>query len=87
VITNFLPMATLNDDGLDQVTPVKQPGLTVVIGGCNSIHAHNVVQISGESLTAIANALQVLPPESVKELIGPLSEVLRAIGMAVDKVK
>lgn len=80
-------MATTHDDGFDKAIAVEKSGLTVVIGGCNSIHAHNIVQVSGESLTAIANTLQVLPPESVKYLIEPLTEVLRAIGIAVSKVK
>lgn len=85
MITNGLPIMTTNDDGVDLAT--TKPGLTVVIGGCNSVQAHNVVQVSGESLAAIANTLQVLPPESVKELIEPLTEVLRAIGIAVSKIK
>ncbi len=41
----------------------------------------------GARENAIANTLQVLPPESVKELIEPLTEVLRAIGIAVGKVQ
>lgn len=80
-----LTLMTQHDDGFD----LKQqtPALTVVIGGCNSIHAHNVVQVSGESLQAIANTLQLLPPEAIKELSGPLTDLVRAAGVAIGKIQ
>ncbi len=81
-----LKMATIQDDGVNEELPLKSaPALTVVIGGCNSIHAHNVVQVSGETLTAIANNLQALPPEVIKELSGPLTDLVRALGIAISK--
>lgn len=82
-----LKMATIQDDGINDDLPLKSgPSLTVVIGGCNSIHAHNVVQVSGETLTAIANTLQVLPPESINEIIEPLTDLLRSTAAAVSRV-
>jgi hypothetical protein len=83
-LQDLLAVATTNDDGFDHAQ-VSKPGLTVVIGGCN-IHAHSAIQISGESLSAIANILQLLPPESVAELTGPLTDLIKAAGVAVSKV-
>ena len=49
-LQDFL-VKTMNDDGIESVPVGKEkPALTIIIGGCNSVHANNVVQINAEKL-------------------------------------
>jgi len=82
----IITIATMNTDGME-LPPAVEPGVTVIIGGCNLINAnaHNVFQVSGESIEALAQAIQHLPPESIKEMSGPLSSMLASIAHAIGK--
>lgn len=85
--TNFLSGTEINDSTHKQETDSKpSPGLMLVVGEYNSIHAHNVVQVNGDTLKAIASNLQTLPPETVRELSGPLTDLVRAMGVLLSKV-
>jgi hypothetical protein len=82
----FNGIRTMNDDGLDEALKDKaKQGLVVIVGGCNSVNATTVIQINGDTLSAIASSLQSLPTESVEQMLGPISEILRAAGVAVAK--
>ena len=75
--TEFLSGAEMND---------TVPGVMLVIGEYNNISANNVVQLNGDTLTAIASSLQSLPPETIRELSGPLTDLVRAMGVLLSKV-
>jgi hypothetical protein len=79
-------IGTMNDDGVDPNKKDKaQQGLVVIVGGCNSVNATTVIQINGDTLSAIAVSLQNLPSEAVDGLLGPIGEVLKAAGFAVSR--
>jgi len=46
-----------------------EQGLIVIVGGCNTINSRGVIQINGETLSAIASGIHNLPPESIKEVL------------------
>ena len=82
---NYLIASMADDNGFDIAKELDRH-FTVVIGGCNSIHAQTVVKVSGESLTNLADLVKSLPPESVKDLTGPLLDIIRAAGIALNKI-
>ena len=75
---------TTNDDGFAGQEKSSQ-WITIIIGGCNSVHSHNVIQINGDTLKAIAESIQNLPSELAFQLAGPLGELVKAAGFAVSK--
>ena len=75
---------TTNDDGFAGKEKSSK-GITIIIGGCNSVHSHNVIQINGDTLKAIAESIQNLPSELASQLAGPLGELVKAAGFAVSK--
>ena len=77
---------TMNDDGFDFPGQEKSSqGITIIIGGSNSVHSHNVIQVNGDTLKAIAESIQKLPSEVASQLAGPLGELVKAAGLAVSK--
>jgi hypothetical protein len=86
------PIKTMNDDGIDSV-PVEQinskPALTIIIGGCNSVHSHNIVQLNAERLPetieSIAQGLKEVPPDVIGKIAEPLSRLMDAIADIVIK--
>jgi len=83
---------TMNDDGIESVPIGKEkPALTIIIGGCNSVHAHNVVQINAEKLPetidAVTSGLKEIDPEVVKTIGEPLGRLMEAIADLIARNK
>lgn len=79
-------IASMADENGSDTAKTLDRHFTVVIGGCNSIRAKTVVQVSGESLTNLADLVKSLPPESVKDLTGPLLDLVRSAGITLNKL-
>ena len=60
-----------------------EQGLIVIVGGCNTINSRGVIKINGETLSAIASGIHNLPPESIKEVLVQLGEIIRSAAAAV----
>ena len=85
-----LVVKTMNDDGIESVPIGKEKSaLTIIIGGCNSVHAHNVVQLNAEKLPetidAVANGLKEIDPEVAKTIGEPLGRLMDVIASLIFK--
>ena len=85
-----LVVKTMNDDGIESVPIGKEkPALTIIIGGCNSVHAHNVVQLNAEKLPetidAVTNGLKEIDPEVAKTIGEPLGRLMDVIASLIFK--
>ncbi len=83
---------TMNDDGIESAPLNKEkPALTIIIGGCNSVHAHNVVQLNAEKLPetieAVAKGLKEVDPEVAKTIGEPLNRLMDAIADLISRNK
>jgi hypothetical protein len=57
----------------------------VKTGDHDLIHTQTCIH-SVESLTAMADKLQTLPPESVLEIVEPLRALIKSAGIALSKI-
>jgi hypothetical protein len=78
-------VATMHDDGIQVPSLRLEPGTTIIIGGCNVINPHNIIQFAGEGIENVTQMIQTLPPDMVKELIGPITQLIAAIGVALSR--
>jgi len=83
---------TMNDDGIETLPQGKEkPALTIIIGGCNSVHAHNVVQINAEKLPetieSLSQGLKDVPPETIEKIAEPLNRLMDAIADLIARNK
>lgn len=90
-LQDFL-IKTMNDDGIESAPVGKdKSALTIIIGGCNSVHAHNFVQLNAERLPetieSIAQGLKDVSPEVVGKIAEPLNRLMDAIADLIAKNK
>jgi hypothetical protein len=81
---------TMNDDGIESLPQGREkPALTIIIGGCNSIHAHNVVQFNAEKLPetieSITQGLKDVPSEAIEKIAEPLGRLVDVIASLISR--
>ena len=87
-----LIVETMNDDGIESLPQGREKtALTIIIGGCNSVHARNVVQFNAEKLPetieSITQGLKDVPPESIEKIAEPLARLVDAIADLIARNK
>jgi hypothetical protein len=75
------------DHNLEEKRDLVKGDLVLIMGGCNSVETKTFIQINGDTLTALASAIQNLPSDSVVKILDPLGEVLKAAGIAITKAE
>jgi SepF-like predicted cell division protein (DUF552 family) len=82
-LENYLLISIPIIQGVDDKKVLR--AVSIKTGDHDFIHTQSCIN-SGESLMAIANDLQTLPPESVLEIVEPLREIIKSAGIALSKV-
>jgi len=67
---------------------LTKKGLTLILGGCNFVTnaPHTNIILNGETLEAIAVALEKIPPDAASELSQSIGSLAKAISTVITKI-